>query len=452
MIGLFGCATPWSQAPHPATNAGTTIPKLPPTPTNDFIQVFAAGESGYTCYRIPAIITTKNGTLIALADGRIGGCGDIPTPLDLVCKRSFDNGKSWGPLQVIADYGSTTNDLDTYPFYGMTNIPRVASGDAAVLLDRTNGRIWTLYDNGGLSGKRKIKLELRHSDDDGATWSQGIDLEAQNPGIRPNYGEFLAGPGNGIQLSEGPHAGRLIFPVYVYGSESSSMCIYSDDHGATWKRSESCGVKGGEVQMAETPGGGVIASMRDNGFSWTGVRTFSRSSDGGATWGEPYTSATNQPALPDPQCQGNVYRLTTTNDSNASRLLHVNAAHRSSRSNLAIHISYDEGVTWPVSNQVYAGGSAYSSVTKLATGEIGLLFEKDPYGSLAYARRSVSQVTGGADSLPPYTVWAGERFSPAQLVKPGVSGPGADPDNDGLSNEAEFKAGTNPLKADRRSR
>lgn len=420
-------------------------PTPPVMPT--FIPVFTGGVDGYTCFRIPALLTTAKGTVIAMADGRIGGCGDIPTPLDLVIKRSFDNGQTWGPLQVIADYGSNPNDVDTYPFFGVTNITRVAAGDAALLLDRTNGRVWTLYDNGGvLSGKRKIKLELRYSDDDGATWSAAIDLEAANPGLRPGHGEFLAGPGNGIQLTEGPHAGRLIFPVYSFGSPSASMVIYSDDHGVSWRRGAAI-TNGGEIQVAETPGGGLIASLRDNGFAWNGVRTFSRSTDGGLTWGVVFTNTVNPPAIPDPACQGNIFRLTTTNDSNASRLIHANAADASSRVNLTLRISYDEGATWPVSHQVYAGGSAYSSVTKLATGEIGLLFEKDPYGNLAYTRLSVGQITRGADLLPPYIVWAATRFSPAQLMNPDISGPEADPDGDGFKNEAERIAGTDPLNA-----
>ncbi|MEI6567257.1 MAG: sialidase family protein, partial [Verrucomicrobiota bacterium] len=82
--------------------------------------------------------------MIAVADGRIGSCGDIPTPIDLVCKRSFDNGRSWEPLQIIANYGSDPADVDDYPFYGATSIQRVAAGDAAMLVDQVTGRIWTL--------------------------------------------------------------------------------------------------------------------------------------------------------------------------------------------------------------------------------------------------------------------------------------------------------------------
>src|SRR5205814_612803 len=191
----------------------------PEKPTS-FVPVFVGGQEGYACYRIPAMVTTMNGTLVAVADGRISGCSDIPNPLDLVLKRSLDNGQTWTPLQVVAGYGKNTNDTDVYPAYGLTNaVSRVAAGDAALLLDRTNGRVWVFYDNGayvaGNRHNRALKLEMRYSDNDGSTWSPGIDIESQNPDLRPSGTDFMASPGNGIQLVGGPHAGRLIFAAYV---------------------------------------------------------------------------------------------------------------------------------------------------------------------------------------------------------------------------------------------
>src|SRR4051812_42936067 len=202
--------------------------------TEQFVPVFTGGEDGYACFRIPALVRTKAGTLLAVADGRISGCGDIPNPLDLVLKRSLDNGKTWGPLQVIADYGRNKSDTDRYPSSGITNpLPRVAAGDAALLLDNANGRVWVFYDSGAsLKGKfrnRAMKLEMRYSDDAGQSWSPAIDLEQQYPGVRPTGINFMASPGNGIQLVRGPHAGRLIFAAYIHGGPDYSMVIYSDD-------------------------------------------------------------------------------------------------------------------------------------------------------------------------------------------------------------------------------
>lgn len=425
-----------------------TDTNAPPPPTPVSQPLFVAGQEGYACYRIPAMVTTTQGTIIAVADGRISGCGDIPNPLDLVMKRSFDNGQTWTPLQVIADYGSNTNDTDVYPAYGVTNpIARACAGDAALLLDRTNGRVWVLYDNGAPNGGRAIKLEMRYSDDDGATWSGPVDVEALNTNLRParaSAPEFLTGPGNGIQLAYGPNAGRLIFPVYVYGSPYYSTIIFSDDHGATWQRGGNAGTGGGEIQIVETTNGALLASIRDNGFSWSGVRTFSRSDDGGLTWGSLYTTTTNQSTLPDPACQGSILRLTTTNDSNASRIIFANAAATSTRTAMTLRVSYDEGQTWPVTNLIYAGSSAYSALAKLATTEVGLILEIANYTRIDFARRSVSQISGGQDLLPPFTVWSGEQFTPAQLSNPSFCGSAADPDGDGFSNYSEFIAGSDP--------
>ena len=380
---------------------GASAQAAQPVPSEEtppsFVPVFVGGQEGYACYRIPAMVTTKHGALIAVADGRISGCSDIPNPLDLVSKRSLDNGQTWTPLQVIADYGKNTNDTDVYPAYGLTNpVSRVAAGDAALLLDRTNGRVWVLYDNGayikGQRHNRALKLEMRYSDDAGLTWSPGIDIEAQNPGLRPAGTDFMASPGNGIQLANGPHAGRLIFAAYVWAEPYYSTVIYSDDHGRSWRRGGNAGAGGGEIQVAETRDGQLLATIRNNTFPQTGVRFFNTSLDGGETWGTPYYQTTNQAALPDPKCQASILRLASTNGANANLLILANAADPASRTKMTLRISYDEGRTWPVTNLVYAGGSAYSGLTTLRSGEVGLLFEMDGYKRISFVRRTIEEI------------------------------------------------------------
>lgn len=354
------------------------------------MPVFVAGQAGYACYRIPALVTARNGVLLAVADGRISNCGDIPNPLDLVLKRSFDRGRTWTPLQVIADYGRNTNDFDTYPASGLTNpVPRVAAGDAALLFDHTNGRVWVLYDNGAYVADkphhRALKLELRYSDNDGQSWSSGIDIEAQNPRLRPAGTDFMASPGNGIQLAGGAHRGRLIFAVYVWAKPFYSTIIYSDDHGRSWRLGGNAGTGGGEMQVAETSSGHLLATIRNNAFPEQGVRFFNTSPDGGESWGTPFFESANQPPLPDPKCQASLMRVASTN-SNHILLALANAAHPNSRTNLTLRLSSDEGRTWPVSHLVYGGSSAYSALTSLAPDEIGLLFEMDKYHRICFVR------------------------------------------------------------------
>jgi len=355
--------------------------------------VFVGGQDGYRIYRIPALVTTSKGTLIAVADGRSGN--DIPDPLDLVVRRSFDKGSTWQPVQVIASYGTDTSaaDVDSYPYYNLTNVQRVACGDAALLLDRTNGRVWVFYDNGayvkGLNYNRAIKLEMRYSDDDGASWSGRIDVEASNPGLRPNAAEFLVGPGNGIQLTGGRNQGRLIFPVYAQGRTNYSSLIYSDDHGQTWKNGGIAGALGGEIQIAEAADGSLIATMRNAGFPEKGRRHFSRSTDGGLTWSAPYNDTGVPPFIADPRNQASILRLDTPA---GVQILHANTDSPTNRVRMMLRASADGGRTWPGAKLICPGSAAYSALAPLPNGEIGLLFESDNYTRIDFVRANIEEL------------------------------------------------------------
>ncbi len=441
----------------------------PPEPIASTSQPFASGLSGYNTFRIPAIVTTNHGTVLVSADGRVSNSGDIPSNIDNVVRRSTDNGNTWGPVIVTANYGTNATDTDTYPITGdsVTLRTRNSASDPALLVDRTNGRIWVFYDNGSNYSYngfgRTIKLELRYSDDDGLTWSPRVDVEALNPTLRPlatetftfagvshtyGKGEYIVGPGNGIQIEKGTHAGRLILPVYWYRSSNNSSFIFSDDHGTTWQRGGICGYGTGEVQITELANGDLLSSMRPSGAG-AGYRWFSTSTDGGLTWGAMFRfDSTATYPVPDPACQGNIFRLTTTMESDKNRLVHANCASTGSRVAMTVRTSYDEGQSWSASRLVYNSSAAYSSLTRLSNSDIGLLYEKDNYTSIDFVRVTLPQASNLTDSLPPYTLWANDHFSPAQLMAPTVSGQSADPDTDGITNLAEFEAGSDPLVKD----
>ena len=424
----------------------------PPPPLAITSQPFKSGTNGYHTFRIPALAVSNLGTIIAAADGRLTTSADLPAAIDCIVRRSTDLGETWGPQIVVADYGTDTADTDVYPILGNTTPhTRTSASDPALLVDRSNGRIWILYDNGSPTSYagfgRTIKLEMRYSDDDGLTWSPRIDVEEQNPGIRPaGTAEFIAGPGNGIQLERGPHAGRLIFPVYWFRNDNHSTLILSDDHGATWRRGGRCGSGVGEVQIVECVNGDLLASMRPSGAG-SGYRWFSRSTDGGETWGALFRFDATSPApVPDPTCQGSILRLSTIAESDANRLVHASPASTSSRVAMTLRMSRDEGASWPVARRVYAGGSAYSALARLPNGDIGLLFEKDGYQSIDFVRVSLSDLTSGAETRTDYENWLNATLSVAERLTPGRLARDADLESDGRSNGTEFAFGGDPLQ------
>ncbi len=394
-----------------------------------FRSAFTGVANNYE-YRIPAMVVSNKGTVIVSCDGRFSNA-DVPGRIDNVIRRSTDNGATWGPVIVTANYGTDTTDTDLYPIFNATTAQtRTSASDPALLVDRTNGRIWVFYDNGSTASYngfgRTIKLEMRYSDDDGLTWSARKDIESENPALRPtaaetylfngttytyNKAEYIVGPGNGIQIERGIHAGRLIFPVYWYRSSNCSSFIYSDDHGATWQRGGICGAGTGEVQIVELADGSLLASMRPSGAG-SGYRWFSKSTDDGATWGplgSGVTSAgmtrfdaTTAYPVADPTCQGSIFRLTSTSDSDKNRLVEANCDSTASRVKMTVRVSYDEGANWSTSKLIYTSTGGYCALTRLANGDIGLLYEKDSYASIDFVRLPLSDATGGADALPDY--------------------------------------------------
>lgn len=224
------------------------------------VDVFVSGD-GYPTYRIPSVLSTRRGTVLAFAEGRQGR-GDH-SENDLVLRRSTDGGRSWGPLQLVA-----------------SDRPHVLVNPTLLEVSRS-GRLWLMYQRfphgfhqrevvPGYDGDRICRSYVRHSDDDGRSWSE-------------------------------------------------------------------------------------------------------------------------------PECQATIIRYSHPAGGQRSRILFANPASPTQRVNGTVRLSYDEGRTWPVSRTVYPGSFAYSCLTVLEDGGIGLLYERDDYGRITFARFDVGWLTDGRD-------------------------------------------------------
>jgi len=353
--------------------------------------VFRAGEDGYHTYRIPSLLPTKNGTLLALCEGRKSGGGDAGD-IDVVLKRSNDGGKTWGELQVIWNDGTNT------------------CGNPCPVVDRRTGRIVLLLTHNlgddnepeikSRTGKSTRTVWVCHSDDEGATWS--APREITNEAKDPDWTWYATGPGVGVQLAHGPHAGRLVIPcdhAYLTTNEGQSTsefgahAIVSDDGGTSWQRSEAIAPQMNECQVAELaePFGGLLLDMRS--YRGKACRAQSVSHDGGMTWTEPR----NVPALVEPVCQASLIRCFWPRDSRPGLLAFSNPADPKKRVKMTVRTSRDDGRTWSDGTLLHAGPSAYSCLATLPDGTVACLYErgeKSAYETITIARMPADRVTG----------------------------------------------------------
>lgn len=343
------------------------------------VDVFSAGQEGYHTFRIPALVVTKAGTLLAICEGRKTGRSDHGD-LDLVQKRSTDGGKSWGPLEMIYEEG------------GMA---KVTIGNPCPVVDQTTGVLWLPFT------RDNDRVFITSSADDGKTWSKPLDITATTK--EANWNWYATGPGNGIQLTQGKFKGRLVIPCdhRVDGDKNDkegwdkagrSHVIYSDDHGQTWKLGGSTDFAMNECAVVELTNGTLMLNSRS--YRGKACRGVSLSKDGGATW-EP---TTDDPALVESVCQASLIRVAAPlqqQRESLDLLVFSNPAVPKGRHHLTVRVSDDEGKTWRHSRLVCEGSSAYSSLAVLPGGEIGLLYERNDYKHLTFSRFGLDWLLAG---------------------------------------------------------
>ena len=325
------------------------------------VTVFEAKKNlTHSSVRIPALLRTKKGTLIAVAEGREKNSDQAGN--DLVVSVSKDDGATWSAPGVAYEQGKDS----------CNNPTRVE--------DELVGRVYLFFQTfpagshefGGLPAGNApdgTRIRIIASDDEGATWSRPSDVTAD---LKPAEAVTTAsGPGIGIKLKFPLHAGRLVVPFNSQDKKKNfvNWVAYSDDGGRSWHRGANVPQEDGrqlnEVQVSEARDGTLYLNSR----RWKGsaFRKVSWSKDGGQTW----SVAEDDITLPDPTCQGSLLRVDQGADSS---LYFLNPAGKG-RANGTIRLSRDGGRTWVAQKLAFPGPFAYSSMAALSDGRIGVLYE-----------------------------------------------------------------------------
>jgi len=348
--------------------------------TFDQLDLFTSGQAGYHTFRIPALAVTTKGTLLAFAEGRKAGRGDAGE-IDLVLKRSVDNGVTWQSMQLVVTEA------------GMT------CGNPCPVVDRETGVIWLPFcknladgdENRITAGQAPRTVWITHSTDDGATWAAPQEITSAVK--KPAWTWYATGPTHGIQLQ----SGRLVIPCdHIVGQHLDrkrdphhSHVIYSDDHGATWQIGGIVDVGTNECAVVETRDGSIYINCRN--YSGDKRRAIAWSQDQGNTfagfgWDE---------RLIEPICQASLVRY------DQQHVLFSNPAS-TTREKLTIRLSTDECQSWPVAKVLHAGPAAYSDLAIAPNGLICCLYERGdahPYENLTLARFDLAWLLDGKNKL-----------------------------------------------------
>jgi sialidase-1 len=345
--------------------------------------VFESGVGGYHTYRIPAIVRAANGELVAFCEGRRTSGSDAGD-IDVLCRRSHDGGATWGPIEVVWDDGPNS------------------CGNPCPVVDQSTGVIHLLLTHnlgadreaeiiaGASEGTRTVWVA--ESSDHGATWSRPREI---TPACKaPNWTWYATGPGAGIQLQRGEHAGRLVIPCDHIEADTKryySHVIFSDDHGATWTLGGSTpDDQVNECEVVELTDGRLLLNMR-NYDPTAKARQIALSNDGGQTW----TGQRHDAALVEPRCQASLRRVRWPTDGQPGLIVFSNPASPERRERLTLRGSLDDGATWPLATVLEPGASAYSCLVALPDGEVGCLYERGEYKEIVFVRVEVEWAKEG---------------------------------------------------------
>ncbi len=325
---------------------------------SEHLHLFRSGTEGYPRYRVPSLAVTSRGTIVAICQGRADG-GGLTGNVDLVCKRSRDDGKTWSQLEIVADM-----DNDTL-------------GAQSVVVDRKTELVWIACTvNPGQHPEKSItrgeteqstRVLVMWSSDDGDTWSPPREITESVK--QPDWTWYGCGPGVGIQLT----SGRLFFACYhaegKLGGTYRSHAIFSDDHGKSWSLGGNAGTDNGEPQALQRQNGSIYISARTSAEG-PHLRSIIESHDEGSSWCKKWLDR----SLYDAHCQASLLKLTAEDGKPLWLYCHPAGPKRQK---LTVRLSRDEGNTWNAGSMLLRDGDGqYTSLALLANGRVGVFYDR----------------------------------------------------------------------------
>ncbi|HEX3792540.1 MAG TPA: sialidase family protein [Pseudonocardiaceae bacterium] len=336
---------------------------------------FTAGTDGYFAYRIPAVVRSGAGTVLAFAEGRRDSSSDTGK-IDTVLRRSFDGGCTWGPLIVAATNGTTGTAGNP--------VPVVLPTGRILLLTTHNAGYATEQEilTGAVPAQDSRRVFVQHSDDNGRTWSAAVDVTDQTK--QANWRWYATGPGHAIVLHGGPHNGRIIVAADhssappagstdtgAEGKYYGNNDIYSDDGGHSWHigytddRADGY-IEANENTVAQLPDGTVYFNSRDAGTA-PGTRVDGYSTDGGASLVAPLQPQTT---IAGPVVEGSTLQTTDPRE-----LLYAGPSSPTTRAVMQLRASADDGHTWQPVDTISQALAGYSDLVQVNGSTVGLLYE-----------------------------------------------------------------------------